>query len=92
MDDRLRFMMSALALGLVATLEGEEQPKSARANRCGAAHESILRVCGLYIPDGLNHNSLARIWEVLDGPVLDVIRQHKDALIEAVPEPGVAQC
>ena len=92
MDDRIRFLMAALSLGLIATLEGEEKARSARANRCGAAHESILRVCGLYLPEGLDHNSLARIWEVLDGPVMDVIRQHSDDLISAVPEQEATQC
>lgn len=86
MENDTKFMMAVLALGLIATLEGEEKPKSALANRCGSAHESILRVCDIYLPEGLESTDLSRIWQVLDGPVLEVIRQNQHAIYGALPQ------
>jgi hypothetical protein len=74
------FIMAVLALGLIATLEGDEKPKSAAANRCHGAHDAILKVCDLYLPEGINKPELSRIWDVIDGPVMEVINQHKEIL------------
>lgn len=85
-DDKMCFLMSALALALVCTVQGEEKQHSARWNRTRSAEEAILRLCDLYKPDGLNSIRLNKVWAVLDGPVTEVLRQHKDELFAGVSD------
>lgn len=84
MDRETGFIMAVLALALVATLEGEEKPKSARRNRCSNAHDAILKVCDIYLPDGMGKAKLTDIFNVLDGPVMDLLREHREVLFGAV--------
>lgn len=84
MDRETGFIMSVLALALVATLEGEEKPKSARRNRCSNAHDAILKVCDIYLPDGMDKAKLTDIFNVLDGPVTELLREHREVLFGAV--------
>lgn len=84
MDREMGFIMSVLALALIATLEGEEKPKSARRNRCGSAHDAILKVCDIYLPDGMDKAKLTDIFNVLDGPVMDLLREHREVLFGAL--------
>lgn len=84
MNNETGFLMSVLALGLIATLEGEEKPKSARRNRCSNAHDSILKVCDIYLPAGMDKAKLNQIWEVLDGPVMKIIQDNSEKLFKAV--------
>jgi hypothetical protein len=86
MDNETGFLLAVLALALVATLEGEEKPKSARRNRCSNAHDAILKVCDIYLPEGMDKAKLTDIFNVLDGPVMQVIAAHREPLFGAVRE------
>lgn len=81
MDKQKGFLMAALALALMATLESEEKPKSARSNRCNAAQDAIIRVCDMYVPDGINTVDINKLWEILDGPVMEVLRSNADSIL-----------
>lgn len=85
-DDKMKFLMSALALALVCTVQGEERPHSARWNRTRSAEEAILRLCDTYKPDGTNKTTLNKVWAVLDGPVTDVLREHKESIFAGVSD------
>ena len=78
------FLMAVLALGLVCTLQGEEKAGSARWNRTRAAEEAILKICDIYLPEGLDKARLASICAVLDGPVRQAIERHATILFDAV--------
>ena len=75
--------MAVMALGLITTLEDEEQPRSARHNRCRGAHEAILKVCDIYVPGGMDQVALSRIWDLVDGPVMAAIRDNQQLLLAA---------
>lgn len=75
-EDNKMFLLSAFALSLICTIQAEEKQYSARWNRTRAAEESVLRVCDMYVPDGINSLKLDRIWDIIDGPVMDVFRSH----------------
>lgn len=78
------FLQSALALGIVCSLQAEEKQHSARWNRTRAAEEAILRLCDIYLPDGMDKARLVSIWNVLDGPVESVFDRHWPLLMDAV--------
>lgn len=85
-DRNMKFMMAGLALALLESLRGEEKDKTAAYNRLAGAAESTIKVCDLYLPGAINQTSLNKMWEVLDGPVLDVLRQHQHIFELAVAE------
>lgn len=79
-----KFLKSALSLALIDTLKGEEKPKSFRHNRLKNAEEVVLRVCDIYLPDGINQIAMNKVWEILDGPVMDVLRAKAPELRAAI--------
>lgn len=83
-DRRRSFLQAALALSIICTLQGDEKQHSARWNRTGGAEEAIIKVCDIYLPDGLDKARLSSIMNVVDGPLADVIRRHADMLLDAV--------
>jgi hypothetical protein len=86
-DRNMKFLQAALSLAIVDTLKGEEQDKkknSFRHNRLKNAEEVMLRICDIYLPEGINSTALNKVWAILDGPVTDVLRKHKDELYAAV--------
>lgn len=86
-DQNMKFLQAALSLAIVDTLKGEEaelKKNSFRHNRLKNAEEVILRICDIYLPSGINSTALNKVWEILDGPVTDVLRKHKDELYAAV--------
>ena len=85
-EQEYKFLMSALALALLETLRGEEKPKSFRCNRLKNSVETVLRVCDIYLPNGINQQSLNKVWEILDGEVLQVLKTHSTELYAAVSE------
>lgn len=72
----LQFLQAALALALVCTIEGEAKPKSREFNRCRAAHEAIIKLLDLYVPEGFDEKQLNELWAVLDGPVTEILNKH----------------
>lgn len=83
-DNNTKFLMAVFALAQICNLKGEEKPKSMRHNRCVAAEENILKVCDMYVPDAINSTHLNKVWEILDGPVADMLRKHKDEIFAAI--------
>lgn len=82
----VQFLRAAMALALIEDMRAVEKPKSARRNRCDSAAEAMLRVCDLYVPGAINDTCLSRIWDVLDGPITDVLKTHSAAIFGAVEE------
>ena len=84
LDRRACFLQAVLALSIICTLQGEEKQYSARWNRTRAAEESIIKVCDIYLPEGFDQARLTSIFNVVDGPLADVIRRHSALLMDAV--------
>lgn len=38
----------------------------------------------MYVPDAINSTHLNKVWEILDGPVADMLRKHKDEIFAAI--------
>lgn len=72
------FLLSAFALALICSVQGEEKQHSARWNRTRSAEEAIVRVCDMYVPNGINEIDLNEVWDILDGPVLEVLNKHSE--------------
>lgn len=83
-DNNTKFLMAVFAMAQICNLKGEEKPKSMRHNRCVAAEENILKICDMYVPSGINSTCLNKVWEILDGPVADMLRKHKDDIFAAI--------
>lgn len=73
---QLEFLRAVLAHALICSVEGEAAPKSREFNRCRAAHESVLKVLDLYLPDGFDEKQLNKLYEVLDGPVTELLNSE----------------
>ena len=84
MDRHSGFLIACTALHLICTLQGAEKQHSARWNRTRSAEEAILKVCDIYLPDGMDQSRLVSIAGVVDGPVNDVIKRHAALLLDAV--------
>lgn len=82
--DGEKFLIAALALALVGTIEGDEDLKSARWNRARQAHDPIIRLCDTYLPEKINDVALNRVWDVIDLKVIPVIRRHKGIFTDAI--------
>lgn len=94
-DRRRSFLQATLALSIICTLQGDEKQHSARWNRTRGAEEAIIKVCDIYLPDGLDKARLSSIFDVIDGPLANVIRRHADLLLDAVEMvelPEVTSC
>lgn len=81
--DKEKFLNGVFALACIDTLLGEEKAKSARYNRVAGAHDSIVRVCDTYFPDGLNTAKLSALCNFVDGPIKEVINTYA-ADLEAI--------
>jgi len=85
--DRPRsFLMACCILSMICSLQGEEKQHSARWNRTRAAEEAAIRLCDIYLPEGLDKARLVSIFDVLDGPVAAVFQRHSGLLMDAVQE------
>lgn len=85
------FLIACTCLHLICTLQGAEKNHSARWNRTKAAEEAIIRVCDIYLPDGLDQSRLVSIAGVVDGPINDVIKRHSALLLDAVSMVGLPE-
>lgn len=77
------FLKTSLAVGLISQMKGEEEVGNARWNRLNSAEDAILKVCDIYLPDGMNTARLATIYDILDGPVEAVFDRHWHILMDA---------
>jgi hypothetical protein len=84
MDRHSGFLIACTALHLICTLQGAEKQHSARWNRTRSAEEAVLRVCDIYLPEGMDQSRLVSIAGVVDGPLNDVIKRHATLLLDAV--------
>lgn len=82
--DGEKFLLAALCLALVGTIEGDEAERSARWNRARQAHDPIIRLCDTYLPDKINDVALNKIWDVIDEKVVPVIKRHRGIFTEAI--------
>jgi hypothetical protein len=89
-DRNRAFLMSCIILSMICTLQAEEKQHSARWNRTRSAEEAAIRMCDIYLPEGLDKARLVSIFDVVDGPVSDVIRRHAGLMLDAVAE--ATQC
>jgi hypothetical protein len=78
--------MACCILSMICSLQGEEKQHSARWNRTRAAEEAAIRLCDIYLPDGLDKARLTSIFDVIDGPVDAVFKRHAGILMDAVQE------
>lgn len=81
----IAFLQAALAHALICSIEGEAVPKSREFNRCRAAHESVLKVIDMYLPDGFDETQLNKLYEVLDGPVTELLNSELEKFNAATP-------
>lgn len=79
-----KLLYATFAMALLDTLKGEEKEKSALYNRCDGAVDAILRVCDIYMPNGLDEIKIAKIVNIVDGPVSDIISQYSHELADAI--------
>lgn len=82
--DGEKFLMAALCLALVGTIEGDEPQRTARWNRARQAHDPIIRLCDTYLPEMINDTALNKVWDVIDLKVIPVIKRNKNIFADAI--------